>query len=417
MSDSIFFNGFSYHKNSQNAKTIYFRCSKKKTQGCTARLIQKSPNAYIEKGQHSCMLANKITGNDCSALIDDFITNKAADLTKYPSKIYYELLEYIKTFNTGSVFRIPSRAALYSRVYYIRVQGGDSIQNIRRQPLSTTIQGTPFLRRYWFGDFDGISQEFAIWASDFALSILRMNREVFIDATFRITPAPFAQCLIVMAYDPTTNTYVPTVWALMTSKSEDMYCAVIHEIIVLLKYSWEPKTIVADFEKSLQNAIRYEFKKSKLVGCYFHFRQAIQRKINKYKINCDQANLCLNLLKTLVTCDISTINQNIEIIKNDPRLADPDWIPFWNYFSKTWIKTFPPSLWCNSKTDSEGILSRTNNCLERYNRRIGEKFQNAHPNIYSFIAAIKAEENYYAEHINGIRLGKIPFPMNNITFE
>ncbi|KAF1739919.1 hypothetical protein MXB_850, partial [Myxobolus squamalis] len=102
---------------------------------------------------------------------------------------------------------------------------------------------------------------------------------------------------------------------------------------------------------------------------------------------------------------------------NNAGLTDQNWIAFLKYFEKTWIQTFTPTLRCNNRTNSEGILARTNNCIERYNRRIGENFQNAHLNIYAFIAVIINEEYYYAKLIIGIWAGGIAFPVNNITFE
>ncbi|KAF1740510.1 hypothetical protein MXB_2262 [Myxobolus squamalis] len=50
------------------------------------------------------------------------------------------------------------------------------------------------------------------------------------------------------------------VLALMTSKSQDTYCIIIHAIFVRLKYSLKPKYIVGDFKKSLKTAVKYIFK-------------------------------------------------------------------------------------------------------------------------------------------------------------
>ncbi|KAF1744267.1 hypothetical protein MXB_3018, partial [Myxobolus squamalis] len=85
----------------------------------------------------------------------------------------------------------------------------------------TTIQVILFLHQYWVGDFNAIPKEFIIGTSGLVLSILRMNKEVFIDSTFLFTPDPFLKCLIIMVYDSTTNTCTPTVWSLIKSKSQN----------------------------------------------------------------------------------------------------------------------------------------------------------------------------------------------------
>ena len=46
---------------------------------------------------------------------------------------------------------------------------------------------------------------------------------------------------------------------------------------------------------------------------------------------------------------------------------------FLNYFEKTWICKYPPKLRSYYNLPKQ-LISRTNNALERYNRRIGEKF-------------------------------------------
>ena len=44
----------------------------------------------------------------------------------------------------------------------------------------------------------------------------------------------------------------------------------------------EPKRIICDFEKSLLNSLSISFPTTKITGCYFHYCQAIYRKIQKF---------------------------------------------------------------------------------------------------------------------------------------
>ncbi|KAF1741237.1 hypothetical protein MXB_4785, partial [Myxobolus squamalis] len=44
------------------------------------------------------------------------------------------------------------------------------------------------------------------------------------DTHFRVTLFLFAQCLIIMVHNQSTNLFLPCVWLLMTSKAENLYC-------------------------------------------------------------------------------------------------------------------------------------------------------------------------------------------------
>jgi hypothetical protein len=81
---------------------------------------------------------------------------------------------------------------------------------------------------------------------------------------------------------------------------------------------------------------------------------------------------------------------------------------FWNYFQRTWLKKYSPLLW--NVHGNEDIVNRTNNHLERYNRRMNEVFPVAHPNILSFVDTIKTEANSYIETYNLIKAGRLAHP-------
>ncbi|KAF0990914.1 hypothetical protein HZS_1030 [Henneguya salminicola] len=77
---------------------------------------------------------------------------------------------------------------------------------------------------------------------------------------------------------------------------------------------------------------------------------------------------------------------------------------FWKYFQSTLIKRFKPSLWHNGDiTINEDSIGRTNNSLERYNRRMKDHFLNAFPNICMFLQVIRNEFEFYEQHCQEIR--------------
>ena len=104
-------------------------------------------------------------------------------------------------------------------MHEIRGNVATDISKIENHSLSHTLTETPFLRRNWYGDIHGIYHRILIWASDFGLALLRHKGQVFIDGTFRIVPTQFSQCVIVLAFDPSTNLYVPCIYSLVTGKN------------------------------------------------------------------------------------------------------------------------------------------------------------------------------------------------------
>ena len=73
-----------------------------------------------------------------------------------------------------------------------------------------------------------------IFANPALLGMLKIPAlDVFVDATFDCCPNSFYQCLIFMIYDHATSSYVPILYALMTSKCKEAYWQVFNQVVVL----------------------------------------------------------------------------------------------------------------------------------------------------------------------------------------
>ncbi|KAF0986194.1 hypothetical protein HZS_7364, partial [Henneguya salminicola] len=89
------------------------------------------------------------------------------------------------------------------------------------------------------------------WAANKPLQIFKYNELGFIDATVKIAPSQFSQCLIIIMFDREKHAFVLWVYARRTKINEYLYC----RIIVLLEYSRTPCSIVCDFEKVVWNSV------------------------------------------------------------------------------------------------------------------------------------------------------------------
>ena len=78
-----------------------------------------------------------------------------------------------------------------------------------------------------------------------------------------------------MVFNEQTDAYVPVFYVLMTSKSEQVYSYALRWVEATIGRKIAPSTITCDFEVALQNAISKNFSQVAIIGCLFHWKQAI----------------------------------------------------------------------------------------------------------------------------------------------
>ncbi|POM76611.1 Hypothetical protein PHPALM_6126 [Phytophthora palmivora] len=183
------------------------------------------------------------------------------------------------------------------------------------------------------------------------------------------------------------------------------------------KASQAPKP---DSKRSVSKNHRQEKKKrrdvnphSRIVGYFFHFKQALRRKMLKLKITEEEVALatrevCIDGLTLIRRCDIvfRGIPDVRRMIKRDYKdqgilYSRKSWKTFWKYFTNTWIMKFVPEWW-NVNDLNEDIVNRTNNPLERYNHTPNDAFSVPHPDVVQFISVIEKQSRDNVRLINDI---------------
>jgi len=79
---------------------------------------------------------------------------------------------------------------------------------------------------------------------------------------------------------PFADTAFPVFYALMTRKSQDAYRAVFNKVHNLVP-DFKPVSAMADYEDTSVAALREVFGEVNVSGCWFHFGQAIIKRVNK----------------------------------------------------------------------------------------------------------------------------------------
>eukprot|EP00985_Skeletonema_marinoi_P024790 scaffold17576_cov73-Skeletonema_marinoi.AAC.1 len=98
-----------------------------------------------------------------------------------------------------------------------------------------------------------------------------------VDCTFRCCPKPFYQCLIWVLWDRQVEMFVPCYWVLMTGKTAACYDVAFHMIKTDLNGDFNPYVVGIDFERNFINMVKKHWPDANLVGCFFHFKQAIRQ--------------------------------------------------------------------------------------------------------------------------------------------
>ena len=146
----------------------------------------------------------------------------------------------------------------------------------------------------------------------------------------------------------------------------------IYNLIKDMLPNLNPRIIICDFEKANLNAVRSNFLRALIQGCYFHFSQCIWRKIGELGlktsyINDTNVNMYCRSLLALAFMPLNDVRMTFEELSIDQRR--PNCLnPLYQYFVNTFLgdnygfnePMFPYDYWRIIMTDLKEV-PKTNN--------------------------------------------------------
>uniref|UniRef100_A0A0A9YET0 Mitochondrial ubiquitin ligase activator of nfkb 1-A n=1 Tax=Lygus hesperus TaxID=30085 RepID=A0A0A9YET0_LYGHE len=220
------------------------------------------------------------------------------------------------------------------------------------------------------------------------IELLKNSSEWHMDGTIKTVPnsPPSRQLFTIMA--TVGNKVYPTVIALMEGKDRISYEELFQELIEA--YGLRPAKVITDFESSLRSALRNKLPDAVLKGCWFHYAQAIIRKVRSSGYspllgeNCEFKNgiQVIIALPLLPVDDIRAGLQYANTYLMENGLEEParKLIP---YIQREWIEKVTPSV-----MSVFGETNRTNNGQESYHAGLLRYFKKPHPGVWEFIDGI-----------------------------
>ncbi|ETP39006.1 hypothetical protein F442_13502 [Phytophthora nicotianae P10297] len=218
-----------------------------------------------------------------------------------------------------------------------------------------------------------------------------------------------------MVQDRSSGKYVPVFYVLTTHRTSPTYNSLFHFIREAANNQLEPTEFVCDFERALIDAVGDQFPNADVIGCLFHFNQAVRIKMRKIGISNSAASIAMaiGVLDMLTVLPIDQIEgpgirwvkrQNKERCReNGVTYVRSRWDIFWRYFKRTWLELYDPVLW-NVHGLTERLVARTNNLLERFNRELNAAFSTPHPSMAMFVATIEALAREHVALLDAVRV-------------
>ena len=265
-----------------------------------------------------------------------------------PRTVYAEMLKKYQRFKKKDVNKLiqqirgeifPKDSEKILNAYYCQATDtSDPNYNLFRAHIKLP---------YFTTDTTNVSiknQEFIILANKTMLKQLSLSSQWFIDGTFKVAPKGYTQILNILVYLPHLSIFYPACQVFMTHKTEELYFMVLltlKNICHQAKLRLEPRTIMADFEKALQNAIKISFPEAELCGCYFHFVKCLYDKITKLGLRKkefkNQSRVMISYLQILVHCEEDKRKELFKELKTIFKNDDKRFTQFLDYFSKNWL--------------------------------------------------------------------------------
>ena len=163
--------------------------------------------------------------------------------------------------------------------------------------------------------------------------------------------------------------HMPLVYGLLPGKTEVLYTDFFDHLDSLAQS--DPQSILCDYEKGLHNALHSIVPSATIRGCYFHFKQALGRKMQafelvpEYKVLASPVRKWFKIIGALPFVEPSTVDVWPDIVNSVPS----EMHEFISYFERTWLGSpstvpiFDRFLWTQFDSVLAG-LPRSNNIVE-----------------------------------------------------
>jgi len=240
---------------------------------------------------------------------------------------------------------------------------------------------------------------------------MRLNNQWYFDGTFTIVPSEYNQSLTIAIRDPITDFIKPAMWAILNTKDEESYYQTFRIIKDIVSSSgalnWNLTSITLDFETGLFNGFQRVFPNTRIIGCLFHFKQALFREAQVLGLTTNELKSeAINLISLLGSLswlgDIKAAEKQLDKLEKEKK--NTKYIKLVEYYKDSWLDRLKSGLINYSSVEDE---LRANSVLEQYNCHVKDSLprNSSWPKLIDFLQ--KEEADYVRESFLAEQKGEI----------
>ena len=288
--NKICINGYIYTEERQRNTEpeivkFYWKCENWRNSNCAGRAVthfNRNVHDVVRLGDHN-------HAPNASKVQTDKISNELKNLGKNSNDRPIQIVQSVTARASLEVrSNLPSRDAMRRQVKRARrtelLAEPNTLNDIDiPNQYQMTLAGQNFCRDII------VDNERLLFTSDNNIRYLNRAQFWIMDGTFKTVPNIFIQLYTIHAPVGVgqDKQILPLLYALMSSKSEELYRRLFRELNDLafdLNLDLRPEFVLTDFELASMNAIRYEFPGVQNKGCLFHLAQSTFRKIQQSQL-------------------------------------------------------------------------------------------------------------------------------------
>ncbi|KRX51856.1 hypothetical protein T09_12349 [Trichinella sp. T9] len=253
--------------------------------------------------------------------------------------------------------------------------------------------------------YNNVYNSVLIFCTEENLSVLSEHSVWSMDGTFKIVPEWYQQMFTIHVF--IAGKLVPLVYCLTVHKDLSTYCEIFDNLILkaaALGLVLQPQTVICDFETALIPALQGTFPGVNIQGCYFHFCQAVLRKVTDLGMRTSYIHEAATKKKVKMLLATAFLPPHdvpvaVELLGRD---ATGSIAALFNYFRVEWMPPDRLPMW-----NVYNVNIRTNNDLESWHFKMNRLAGKRHLGFYELLQLLIDEHVSTETLIQQVTSGRV----------